>query len=156
MQNLVDSIASFAPTLAGMLGGPLAATAVTAIEGALGVTVGAVPHLAEAGLTPEAIVALKKADLEHQEAMAQLVVTDKASARSREIAVKDNTPKVLTYVYTLAFFATIGLEFYIGTNNIVLQESVKSTLDTMFGVLLGVVIGAKEYYLGTSHTEAGK
>src|ERR1700737_743748 len=109
--DLKSVIASVAPTLATMLEGPLAGTAVTALEGAFGVAPGAgteaITQLVQSGgMTPEIISAVRGADqkhaevmaqqgidlqklnLAHEEAMVAAAVTDKGSARTREIAVR--------------------------------------------------------------------
>src|SRR5690348_6272301 len=76
--NLKAALGSIAPTLATMLGGPLAGTAVTALEGALGLAPGAgtdeVTKVVSAGMTPDTIAAVRKADQEHQEKLKQLDV----------------------------------------------------------------------------------
>lgn len=74
--NLKTSIASIAPTLAAMLGGPLAGAAVTALEGALGLSPGAgadgITQVLQSGsLTPENIAAIRAADQKHAEILAQ-------------------------------------------------------------------------------------
>lgn len=175
--DLRSVIASVAPTLATMLGGPLAGTAVTALEGAFGLGAGAgvegiTQVVQSGGMTPEIIASVRVADQKHaeiiaqqgidlqklnfahEEATAQQAVQDRESARQREMSVRDNTPKVLTYLYTLALFTVIGVEFWIGVKQIIIDPLVKSTLDTLFGVLLTMVIGSKEYYLGTSSSES--
>jgi hypothetical protein len=177
--DLKSVIASVAPTLATMLGGPLAGTAITALEGAFGLApgagMGAITQIVQTGgMTPEIISSVRAADqkhaevvsqqgidlqklnLAHDEAMAATAEQDRVSARTREVSVRDNTPKVLTYLYTVALFAVIGVEFAIGIKQIPIDPLVKSTLDTLFGVLLTMVIGSKEYYLGTSSSDAHK
>jgi hypothetical protein len=74
--DLKTAIGSIAPTLATMLGGPLAGTAVSAIAAAFGMSPSSTlaqvsAQVQTAGLTPEAIVALKEADLKHAEIMGQ-------------------------------------------------------------------------------------
>lgn len=175
--DLRSVISSVAPTLATMLGGPLAGTAVTALEGAFGLGAGAgvdgiTQVVQSGGMTPEIIAAVRTADQKHaeiiaqqgidlqklnfahEEATAEQAVQDRESARLREMSIRDNTPKVLTYLYTVALFAVIGVEFWIGIQQIKIDPLVKSTLDTLFGVLLTMVIGSKEYYLGTSSSES--
>jgi hypothetical protein len=177
--DISSLIGSVAPTLATMLGGPLAGTAVKAIVGAIGLPTGStiddVTKVAQSGaVTPENIVALKAADAQHSEMLGQqgidlakinaahveaLATTqagDLSSARGREIAVKDNTPRVLTYLYTLGLFLVIGAEFYLGIAHIDIDPLTHSSLDTLLGVLMTMVIGSKEYYLGTSSGDAHK
>jgi hypothetical protein len=177
--NLGAVIGSVAPTLATMLLGPLGGTAVSAIASAFGLSPNAttddITKVVQTGaMTPDIIVALRAADQKHAEMISQngidlaklnaahvealqnISAGDRASARAREMNVKDNTPRVLTYLYTLGLFLVIAAEFYIGVLHIEMDPLVHSTLDTLFGVLMTMVIGSKEYYLGTSSGDAHK
>lgn len=179
MKSIITAIMPIAPTLATMLGGPLAGTAITALEGAFGLSTGsgtsAITQVMQTGsMTPDIIAKVREADqkhaeilaqqgldlqklnLAHEEAMASTASQDRSSARTREMSIRDNTPKILTYLYTIALFSVIGIEFTIGIKQIPIDPLVKSTLDTLFGVLLTMVIGSKEYYLGTSSSDAHK
>ena len=74
--DLVKSLASIAPTLATMLGGPLIGGAVTALESAFGLSPGAgvdgiTQVIQGGGMTPEIISAVRAADQKHSEIMAQ-------------------------------------------------------------------------------------
>lgn len=74
--DLKSVIASIAPTLATMMGGPLLGTAVTALEGCFGLAPGAgvdgITQVVQSGaLTPEIIASMRAADQMHQQAMAQ-------------------------------------------------------------------------------------
>lgn len=69
-------VAPMAPTLATMLGGPLAGAAVTALEGALGMGPGStaddITKVMQTGaMTPEAVAAVRAADQKHAEIMSQ-------------------------------------------------------------------------------------
>lgn len=70
--DLKSALISFAPTLAAMLGGPLAGGAVATLESALGLTPGAgtdaVSKVLQTGaMTPEQMSAIRKSDQEHEE-----------------------------------------------------------------------------------------
>lgn len=103
--DLKTAISSIAPTLATMLGGPLAGTAVTALESAFGLAPGAgadgITKVLQTGqMTPEIVAAVRAADqkhaeiigqqgldlqtlnAKHEEAMEQIEQTDRASART--------------------------------------------------------------------------
>lgn len=74
--DLKSALSTIAPTLATMLGGPLAGTAVSAIVGALGLPSGSgaddVTKVLQTGtVTPEAMAAIRAADQKHAEVMAQ-------------------------------------------------------------------------------------
>ena len=74
--DLTKSIESLAPTLASLLGGPLAGTAVTALEGALGLAPGAgvdgITQVMQTGaLTPDMVASVRAADQKHAEILAQ-------------------------------------------------------------------------------------
>lgn len=131
--NLGTAIASFAPTLAGMLGGPLAGTAVTALEGALGLAPGsgqdAITSVLQSGtMTPEQLGAVRAADQKHAEilgqqgidlaklnsdhdaAMEQAVVDDRKSAR----AANSNRDAVwyIAVAILVTFAAIMGVVLY--------------------------------------------
>lgn len=126
--DLKTAIASIAPTLATMLGGPLAGTAVIAIENAFGLAPGAgidgITKVVQSGnMTPEIIAKVREADQRHAEVMGQqgidlaklnsdhalaqenMAAGDRDSARKREISVKDRTPAHLAYMIIGGFFA---------------------------------------------------
>src|SRR3954463_3355990 len=74
--DLKTALTTFAPTLAGMLGGPLAGTAVSALEGALGLQAGAGTNaitqvMATGGMTPDTMAAVRAADQKHAEILQQ-------------------------------------------------------------------------------------
>ncbi|WP_240462171.1 hypothetical protein [Burkholderia sp. Nafp2/4-1b] len=119
-------------------------------------------------LTPEQWLALKQADddfalkmrqagFTHAQNMAgiqvqadQVAAGDRTSARQMAVAEHDHTARNLAYLYTLALFAVIGLEFYLAIGGIRMPDMVKTTLDTLLGVLITMVIGSKEYFFGSS------
>lgn len=176
-KQLATSIASFAPTLATMLGGPLAGVAVSALASALGLKQGAsgedVTQAIQAGtVTPDQLVAIRTADLkhaeilgqqsidlaklnaDHEEAFAKTEADDRANARGREIAVKDNTPRILAYG---VLFATVILEGYLVIRGI-------PKLDAQMAIIVGRVLGTFDtatalilgYYFGSSSGSASK
>lgn len=69
--SLAGAVASFAPTLATMLGGPLAGSAVSALEGAFGLKQGAgadavTDAMKAGGMTPEIAASVRKADQDYE------------------------------------------------------------------------------------------
>lgn len=74
--DLKSALTTIAPTLAGMLGGPMAMTAVTALESACGLSSGdgmdGVTKVMQTGnMTPEIISAVRAADQKHAEILGQ-------------------------------------------------------------------------------------
>ena len=114
-------VGTVAPWIGAALGGPMGAAAVGYVADALGLsekTESAV-KAALAGVTPEQMLAIKTADqnfalamqklgFDHQDRVAELQYKDVDSARNREIAVKDNTNKILAYTVVSAFLAMVA------------------------------------------------
>ncbi|MFM0598150.1 hypothetical protein [Paraburkholderia dilworthii] len=119
-------------------------------------------------LTPDQLLALRQADddfalkmrqagFTHAENMAGIQVQadkvaadDRASARSFAAAEHDHTARNLAYMYTVALFGVIGLEFLLAAQQIKVDDSVMRALDTLFGILIAMVLGSKEYFFGSS------
>ena len=119
LKSIGIAIASFAPTLAAMLAGPMAATAVVAIEKALNLQADSgadsIANAIQGGnLTPETIALLKIADQKHAEIMGQqgidiakvnsdhekafaaIAAIDRDSARRMQISQPSFIPAVLS------------------------------------------------------------
>jgi hypothetical protein len=159
-------LAVAAPLLTSALPGPLGGIANSAISAALGLKQGAtVEDISSAinngQLTGDQMVALKEAELKFQEDMkkfdlddvekiAALNAADRDSARKREAAVKDWTPRILAYIYTAGFLCTLGAEIAIGVKGLAIDPLVSKSIDILLGVLTGMVLGTKEYYFGSS------
>lgn len=110
-------LAAVAPILGTAIGGPFGAVAGTLVSKVLGTdpTDDKATETALLAATPDQLVALKKAEEDFQVQMKQLGISeeklsfdDTASARAREVAVKDHTPAVLAYGITVGFFAVLG------------------------------------------------
>jgi limonene-1,2-epoxide hydrolase len=74
--DIKAALTSLAPTLATMLGGPFAGTAVSALESALGLSPGSGPDaitkvMQSGSMTPETVAAVRAADQKHAEIIAQ-------------------------------------------------------------------------------------
>lgn len=160
-----DILAAVAPSLATAVGGPLAGQAVTAIGVALGLGPDAGPadvSKAVSKATPEQLFALKEADnsfaMEMQKLGVELesiVNQDRASARDREIALKDWTPRIIAFLIIFGFLFAVWA---------VMQGSVPNLRDPTTATMVGAVIGylsAKadqivSYYFGSSAGSAQK
>lgn len=93
--DLKSAITSLAPTLATMLGGPLAGTAVSALEGAFGLSAGAgqdgITKVMQTGqMTPEIIANVRAADQKHAEIMSQQGIDIAKINADHEIALQQS------------------------------------------------------------------
>lgn len=162
--NWKNVIGAVSPWVGAALGGPLGSAAVTAVADALGLsdkTEGAIKQ-ALLGVTPEQMLALKNADqafaLKMQEIgfanlkdMESLADGDRDSARKREMAVKDNTPKVLAYGITLGFFGVLAF-MMLST----VPAGSRDVLNIMLGSLGTSFAGVIGYYFGSSSGSVAK
>ena len=155
------ALRTIAPTAATILGGPLAGLAVEALGQALGMeepTVRKVQDaLTQGQLTGEQILALKTAEQALVVKLRELDIrveeieqSDRASARTREAAVKDNTNKVLAYTVVGAFVAIVVSVLFGGAQ-----------VDTVLaGTLVGYLSAKAEqvlaYYFGSTKGSADK
>ena len=163
-KNLVKSIA---PTIGTALGGPLGGMAGLALAKVLGVSDESAHDdtaLAAAiqGASPDQLLALKKADqdfalqmqelgFKNVEALEALAAGDRASAREREVVVKDWTPRILAYGVTVGFFGLLSFmlrrEVPAGSTDV---------LNVMVGSLGTAWISIVSYYFGSSAGSARK
>jgi hypothetical protein len=167
--NFKTAIGSIAPMLATMLGGPLAGTAVTALEGALGLTPGAGPDgvtaAVAAGMTPDQISAVRKADQEHAERLKQMDIdvvkmnddfaasmvnadnADRASARDREIKVGGWTVPSMAW---LVLLGSLGLTAAVVTGNVTKDPALATIVGTALGSMWSEAKQVLAYYFGSS------
>jgi hypothetical protein len=148
-------ISAVAPTIATALGGPLAGAATAQLVARFGDEKAAESALASA--SPETIVQLRQLEIEFQKFLAQNEIdleqvhqNDRASARLREVAVKDNTPQLLAFSYLGIFLAVLMMQFWIIIDAVDAAEGALRILDGMTGILGTLVIGSKDYYFGSS------
>lgn len=161
-----DVIGAVAPTIATILGGPLAGMAVKAVSTAvLGRDDGSEDEIAAAvaGADPAILARIKEADAQLKRDLAaanvrleEIAGADRASARQREVALQDPTTRRLAYMALAGFFAVLVGQFYIALNGIAIQTEVQRTLDITLGVLFAWVLAVKDYYLGSSKGSADK
>ncbi|MGQ0595839.1 hypothetical protein [Aquabacterium sp.] len=147
------TLATVAPGLATALGGPLSGTAVAAIVNALGIQGGSADQAKAAvkAADPADLLKLKEADEKFVADMAKLGIdiltlenSDRASARNREVSIKDNTTKVLAYLIVGTFLG-VACSLVLGGTKV----------DTvMGGTVLGYLSAKAEqvasYYFGSS------
>lgn len=165
LEDLKGVLGKVAPVLATALGGPLAGTAVTAIQDAFGLKVeGSAADKEKAvveavsNATPEQLLALKAKDQEYALQMAgvglkqeELAGADRDSARKRESTVKDNTPRLLALAITVGFFASIAVLMF-GT----IPDTSRDILNIMLGTLGTAWIAVVTYYYGSTAGSAEK
>lgn len=144
-----------APTIATAVGSPLAGTAIKLLsEELLGKPNGTEDEVAEAisKATPEQLTKLKDIEANFKLEMEKLNVDleniaakDRNSARRREIALKDSTPKILGALIMFGFFSLLGaLLFY------TVPEKNQDIFNIMLGALGTMATGVVTYYFGSS------
>lgn len=157
-QTAKSVLATVAPLLGTALGGPFGGMAGMMLAKALGTKD---PKEMEAAITstdPDILLKLKQADNDFKVQMQTLEISeeklsfdDRASARGREIAVKDRIPAILAITVTVGFFSTLAVMIFHG---------VPTTGAEAFLVMLGSLgtawAGIMGYYFGSSAGSAAK
>lgn len=157
-------VRTVAPSIASVFGTPLAGMAVSAVANAVLGPEEAKENpekkleAALAAANPELLQKIKQADQDFKLKMEQLGVDlekvaaeDRASARAREIAVKDKTPQILAFSYTLGYFALLFVVMFHD-----LPDAAHDLLNTLIGVLSAAQVGIMTYYFGSSAGSARK
>lgn len=149
-----------APTVALAVGGPFGPLASAALSAVLGTPTGD-DKAAETALltaTPDQLLALKKAEEDFQIKLkelgieeSKLIYDDIANARAREMAVRDNTPKVLAYGVTVGFFGALGYLLVHGT-----PPTGGDAFLLMLGSLGTAWAGIMAYFFGSSSGSTAK
>jgi hypothetical protein len=158
-QTALQVLKTVAPTLALAVGGPFGPLAAAALHAALGSTDQATAETALVNATPDQLLQLKKADQDFAVQMETLGIAkeklsfdDTASARSREVAVKDMTPRIIAYVVIVLVLVAEGSMFFVGQpksiDGVVLGR-ILGTLDSALMLVLG-------YYFGSSAGSSNK
>lgn len=153
-QKALQVLKTVAPVLGTAIGGPFGTLAGAAVSAAIGTPVGD-DKAAETALlsaSPEALLALKKAEQDFQVQMKTLGISEEklayddiANARSREVSVKDCTPAVLALFVTVGFFASLGYMMVVGK-----PKEGGDVMLTMLGTLGTAWVGIITYYFGSS------
>jgi hypothetical protein len=157
----MEFLKTLAPTLATLLGGPLAGLAVDLLGPKLGITDATKDKITAAlqtgQLTGDQIVAIKQAELEAKAKeeelgvkFAEMEFKDLDSARQREMAVKDNTNKILAYTIVGAFIAMIGATL------LGLAKVDSALTGTLVGYLSAKAEQVCAYYFGSTKGSADK
>lgn len=172
-----DGLAAIAPTLASAFGGPLAGLAVTSLEKVLGVggsgstatspSAALTQALSAAMMNPDQVLALKKADNEFKEfcltnnlQWAQMDASDRASARERQVALKDTFPNHVAIFILGAFVMVVlfqcALIFLVPAFKLVVPTELYRVLDTATGLLASPSLSIVSYYFGSSAASRAK
>tara|TARA_R110000868_G_scaffold17677_10_gene77026 strand:- start:310 stop:828 length:519 start_codon:yes stop_codon:yes gene_type:complete len=156
VEAILNLVRTVAPSIASAVGGPLAGMATRAIsEALLGKSDGTEQELenAVASATPEQLLALKKAEQEFAVKMRELDIdlerisnADRDSARSREVSLRDWTPRVLAGLITVGYFGVLFWMLRFGLPNTGSSEA----LLVMLGALGTAWGGVVAYYFGSS------
>lgn len=168
MANVLGVIRKAFPFIAAAasIGGPLATMAANAVGKALGVdkppdsTSDAISD-AIAGATPEQLIKLKEAEgdlkvrlaqlgFENVEDLENIAEADRASARARQIALRDRMPAILATAVTVGFFGVLWLVSR-GVN-----PQAHDVMVAMVGVLGSAWMSVVTYYFGSSSGSARK
>lgn len=160
-KNLIGTVA---PWISAAIGGPLGSAAVGAVSDALGLSDKTEESIKQAltGVTPEQMLAIKKADQEFQLKMQELgfnqikdlsliEANDRDSARKREMEVKDHTPRNLAYAITIGFFSTLLFLMFAE-----IPDKSKDVLYIMLGTLQTAWGACIAYYLGSTSGSKAK
>ena len=154
-QKIIEVLGAIAPTIATALGGPLAGVATRTIATQLIGREDATEAEVEAAiLNASAADVVRIREIEAgfearmQEAgieMAQIAANDRASARDRQVKMKDWTPTVLGLVIILGFFGVLAAIFYLG-----LPQNGSEVLLAMVGALGAMTTQISNYFFGSS------
>lgn len=117
---------------------------------------------AVAGATPDQIAKLRELDQQFQlqlqamgfknaEELERIAAEDRASARAREITVKDKTPSILAAAVTVGFFFLLGAMIFHA-----MPAANSDLLQVMLGSLGTAWIMVMTYYFGSSAGSAEK
>lgn len=154
LTNLIKLVADVAPTLATVLGSPVAGIAISLISSAFGLTSKKPEDIINAiQTTPNSQITLKQLEIEHSEELLKLAtanysteVDDRKNARAREIALHDHVPAILAFLFVVCY-AAVQLYCLIDPNTI---------NDIISARLQDILIMVVSYYFGSSHKSAEK
>lgn len=162
--KIKSAVISLAPGIASYVGTPAAGAAVAGLIKVLGLNDPTEEQVVEAisNATPEQQEAIKRLDLTYRTRMAEIELerdleplrldaADRANARAREIATRDNTPRILAVVVTVGFFSAL---FYMLTYGI--AENGRDITLGMVVTLSGSYMLMLNYFYGSSSGSARK
>ena len=159
--NWKEVVGSVAPTIAGMLGGPLAGVAVNLLaENLLNDPQASKDDVATA-LSSARVEDLNKLKLLEKDVRVQLkelgirehrlLYADKADARARQRATRDAMPGILAILLTCGFFGVIA-SMVLGH----MDPRNEAVMQVLLGALSTSWIGAMQFFFGTTQSSREK
>lgn len=158
LKRLGKKVIKHAPLVGGLLGGPGGESAGNMLATLFGVEPGDTKALEERMLDAKGIADLKKFEMEHKVELEKLAIqaeqmylTDKQSARQREMEVVKATGSKDWYLYTIAsvlffgFFALIGVLIFKP-----LPEDSNGVIYMLFGNMGAGFMAVVTYFFGSS------
>lgn len=166
-KGAIQVIKTVAPTIAATAAGPFAPLVLPLMQKIFGTTDATTVNTALTNATPEQLTALKQADAQLQEQLAQLGVQedqlayeDTASARSMQMATKDPTPARLAWMLVGGFLAIVIVECITMTIWPKQWAAIPADAAGLMGTLLGYLASeAKQvaaFYFGSSADSQAK
>ncbi|MGI0134448.1 MAG: hypothetical protein ACREBW_05775 [Candidatus Micrarchaeaceae archaeon] len=166
-KDAVQVIRTVAPTLAATAAGPFAPLVLPLIDKVFGTTDASAVNTALASATPAQLTALKQADVQLQEQLAQLGVQkdqlayqDTASARAMQIATKDSTPGRLAWMLVGGFLAIVIGECLTMTvwpkQWVLIPSDAAALMGTLLGYLANEAKQVAAFYFGSSADSQAK
>lgn len=163
--SALNVIKTLAPTIATVLGGPLAGGAVTALEGVFGISPAPDASMddrqnavaqAISGATPDQLAAVRKADQDYAlamanagfkdtETLASLAVQDRANARAMQVSTRSIVAPALAIFVTIGFFTILGFMMFTE-----LPKAAHDALMLLLGSLSTAWAAIIAYYFGSS------
>lgn len=172
--DALSVVKKLAPTIASVIGGPLAGGAVTALESVFGMTVPPNTSIddrqnavaaAITGATPEQLAAMRKADQDYAarmaeagfkdtETLAALSVQDRVSARDLQVSTKSYMPPVLGCAIIAGSLAAAGMILF---GKVSYASTTEATMvGTVMGYLFSEAKAVLSFYFGSSSSSDRK
>lgn len=156
--KVLPTVAAIAPAIATGLGGPLAGLAVNALFTSLGVATEEEAQQALININPETAAKVRAADQQFALDMERLGVDlekidaeDRASARKREMEVKDKTPAMIGAFILLGFFSALVM---LAVHEVPGEN--KEAFFILLGALSASLTSLIQYYYGSSTSSRQK
>lgn len=159
-----DFLVKLLPWIGTAVAGPLGGMAVSFFADKLGIDAKKASDIESwlRGATPEDLLRAKQADQEFQLRMRELnfhelydlealAVTDRVSARDREVKTGDNTTRILSFLYTLGYFSLLLVAVFYK-----FPPENQDTLNALLGMLSAAELAIVQYYFGSSRSSSEK